>query len=157
MKKPIYLLALLALTMITSSFKSYNYNQSTDFPPIQKFLDKAVGKTINDFIDDDVVLTQELTNNSCTITKKMNEKYKTVFSNIRWEQMYDVSFQKLKYTKNISYCRFEFGTQLTYTMYNKKDEIEHVGQQNSFKCYILTKDMDEVIKIIELWKKSNKK
>jgi hypothetical protein len=159
MKKAFLFCVLITTILITSGFVHNSYfNQSDDFPPIQKFLDKVKGEKFvtSGVYDKDKMVSQIITKNTFTEITQKNKINKTIFSNINWQSFYNVNFYSVRETKKIIKCRFEFRDYITFTGYNDKDEVLYSGKEKIFDCYLYAKDEKDVLKIIEDWEKSRK-
>lgn len=154
MKKLLNPLALVLLIIITSSFVSYNYNQSDGFPPIQKYLDRV--SRINDS-GESYNFIQKIGKKTFKLDAKSNSLKETrVYKNIDWDFL-RFETRAFPNDKNTVECEVFFYNKVDFNGVEDYGEgdIEKTNEKvSSIKFLILKIDEVEFSKVMKDWKES---
>lgn len=151
MKKTIKLSLIFLLVIISASFTfKEDSGQSTNFPPIQNYLEKMNGKNVTNGSGKVICVSQIVTENSYTLTTKVGTFWKYESTGINWKsykRMYYTNLKNEKYQK----VHMEFNDEFEETIFND-DETKMKSPKTHLTFYILYKDKEAFYKIMEDWK-----
>ena len=132
---------------------------------LNKFLDKIAGKEFEENMSPQQNVSQLLTSNSFTWVSKVSHSgmiSKQIYSEIHWNEFQKIRTYSLDQTEKYIKCGFNFGKKVKLTYSSKevgKEEKEIFTSQKKYEfyCFILAKDKEAFLKVVEDWKEERNK